>query len=75
MLQGAGNLPRELVVQAIDQIERKRAAPRKQGEGDDHRCGMEHQLLWHEVAIELEDLVWECDDDRQDDPGLYRPPD
>ena len=61
--------------QAVDEIEGERPSPRHEHQCDDESSNVQHELLRHEVPIELEHLVWEGDDYCENHPRLYYQPD
>src|ERR1700693_5672239 len=54
--------------QAVDKIEGKRPSPRHEHQCDDESRNVQHELLRHEVPIQLEHLIWEGDDYCEDHP-------
>ena len=61
--------------QPVDDVESKRLPSRQQHHCDDQSCDVQHQLLRHEVPIELEHLVGQRDDHNGDEPCLDDQPD
>jgi hypothetical protein len=57
--------------QSVGAIKGQRPPPREQKHAQQQRHSVEHELLGHEVAIELEQLVWKCDNDGEDNAELY----
>jgi len=49
--------------QGVDDIDSNRAAFGDEDDAEDDRYRVKNELLWNEVAVELEELIWKRSDD------------